>query len=271
MGDDAVGGNAPPEQIGKMAALLGAALADGAMGLSTSQSHTHNDGDGQPVPSRGASREELLALAAAVRAQPGTQLEAIIPGCLSGFTDADIDLLSNMSKAADRPLNWNVLGVSAGNPEGRTTSCVEHRDTVAPGGQHVLDAAADTVSSRFAVDSRHEQFVVFGVDVPHRGCDGEPYGVRIQRPPGGASTDPAAAAGSRVTGDRIGAAWRTTRERLANGDDERLLETRVLVEPSNLVAFLAAGACVSVGEALALGALDRLRFHQNALALIAFA
>jgi N-acyl-D-aspartate/D-glutamate deacylase len=70
------------------------------------------------VPSRSASHQELLALAAAVRAQPGTQLEAIILGCLSGFTDDDIDLLTGMSKAADRPLNWNVLGVSAGNPEG---------------------------------------------------------------------------------------------------------------------------------------------------------
>ena len=118
MGDDAVGGDASPEQIEKMAALLGGALTDGAVGLSTSQSNTHNDGAGQPVPSRSASREELVTLAAAVREQPGTTLEAIIPGCLSGFTDDDIALLTDMSRAADRPLNWNVLGVSAANPEG---------------------------------------------------------------------------------------------------------------------------------------------------------
>ena len=118
MGDDAVGGDASPEQIEKMAALLGGALTDGAVGLSTSQSNTHNDGGGQPVPSRSASREELVTLAAAVREHPGTTLEAIIPGCLSGFTDDDIALLTDMSRAADRPLNWNVLGVSAANPEG---------------------------------------------------------------------------------------------------------------------------------------------------------
>jgi N-acyl-D-aspartate/D-glutamate deacylase len=118
MGDDAVGGQAGPGQIDRMVALLEDALADGALGFSTSQSHTHNDAAGQPVPSRAASREELLALAAGVRRHPGTTLEAIIPGCLSGFTDDEITLLTDMSRAAGRPLNWNVLGVSAANPAG---------------------------------------------------------------------------------------------------------------------------------------------------------
>ncbi|MCW2662991.1 MAG: aminoacylase [Mycobacterium sp.] len=118
MGGDAVGGEASPDQIEKMVAVLHDALGAGALGMSTSQSPTHNDAAGQPVPSRSASREELVTLAAALRGHPGTTLEAIIAGCLSGFTDDDIALLTDMSVAADRPLNWNLLGVSAANPDG---------------------------------------------------------------------------------------------------------------------------------------------------------
>jgi len=118
MGEDAVGGLATPAQVDRMVALLHEALADGGIGFSTSQSQTHNDGSGEPVPSRSASRDELLALATGVREHPGTTLEAIIPGCLQGFTDDEVALLTEMSIAADRPLNWNLLGVSAANPAG---------------------------------------------------------------------------------------------------------------------------------------------------------
>ena len=100
-----------------MEAALHAALAEGALGFSTSQVHTHNDGDGQPVPSRAAGREEMERLAAAVRGHDGTTVELIVPGCLNGFTEEEIDFLATMSLLADRPVNWNVLGVSAMNPD----------------------------------------------------------------------------------------------------------------------------------------------------------
>ncbi len=118
MGDRAVGGTATDEDIDAMEAALHAALEEGALGFSTSQVHTHNDGDGQPVPSRAASRAEMERLAAAVRPHEGTTLELIVPGCLNGFTEDEIDFLTTMSLLADRPVNWNVLGVSSMNPHG---------------------------------------------------------------------------------------------------------------------------------------------------------
>ena len=118
MGERAVGGTAGAGDLEEMEAALHTALAEGALGFSTSQVHTHNDGDGQPVPSRAASREELERLAGAVRSHDGTTVELIVPGCLNGFTDEEVDFLATMSLLADRPVNWNVLGVSAMNPDG---------------------------------------------------------------------------------------------------------------------------------------------------------
>jgi N-acyl-D-aspartate/D-glutamate deacylase len=118
MGERAVGGEATPEDVTAMVAALHAALDEGALGFSTSQVHTHNDGDGQPVPSRAAARTEMERLAAAVRDHDGTTLELIVAGCLNGFTDEEVDFISTMSLLADRPVNWNVLGVSAMNPDG---------------------------------------------------------------------------------------------------------------------------------------------------------
>ena len=103
-------------QIEAMAGLVAEACRAGALGFSTSTAPTHNDGDGNPVPSRGADAEELVSLAAAVREAPGTTLECILAGCLNGFTEDEKDLLTRMSLAGNRPINWNVLGVSGDEP-----------------------------------------------------------------------------------------------------------------------------------------------------------
>ncbi|KKD03359.1 aminoacylase [Streptomyces sp. WM6386] len=117
MGADAVGGRPSEEQLAQMLRLLNAAMDAGAWGLSTTQSSTHSDGDGQPVASRHAEPAELVALAKAVGEHEGTQIEAIVAGCLDQFSDAEIDLFVEMSAAAGRPLNWNVLTVDASVPE----------------------------------------------------------------------------------------------------------------------------------------------------------
>lgn len=115
MGRDATGNEADAKQVEAMATMLHDALAAGGLGFSSSQAHTHNDGDHNPVASRFASRSELLALSAVVREHPGTTLEFITDGCLDQFSDQEIDLMVAMSLTARRPMNWNVMGVSARN------------------------------------------------------------------------------------------------------------------------------------------------------------
>ncbi|MER7482478.1 D-aminoacylase [Streptomyces sp. NPDC126510] len=117
MGPESVGGQPSQEQLAAMVRLLREAMDAGAWGLSTTQSSSHSDGDGQPVASRHAQPAELLALARAVGECEGTQIEAIVAGCLDQFSDAEIDLFVEMSAVAGRPLNWNVLTIDAAVPE----------------------------------------------------------------------------------------------------------------------------------------------------------
>lgn len=117
MGERAIGNPARPDDVVGMATALHDALAAGGLGFSSSQAHTHSDGDHNPVASRFADRDELLALSAVVGEHAGTTLEFITDGCLDQFSDAEIDLMIAMSRAANRPMNWNVMGISGRNPQ----------------------------------------------------------------------------------------------------------------------------------------------------------
>ncbi len=116
MGPRANSDHATPEELKAMKALVGTSLAEGALGFSTTVSPTHNDGDGNPVPSRFASRHELIELAAVVRHHEGTTLE-LLPNL--DFGDDQIDLLVDFSLAGGRPVNWNVLAVQGSSAQDR--------------------------------------------------------------------------------------------------------------------------------------------------------
>jgi N-acyl-D-aspartate/D-glutamate deacylase len=106
-----------PGELEELKELLHESLEGGGLGLSTTRSTTHIDADGVPVPSRWASEEEAIELSRVVGAHDGTSLELISQGCIGSFTEEEIELLAQMSSQARRPLNWNVLGTTAGETD----------------------------------------------------------------------------------------------------------------------------------------------------------
>ena len=111
MGERSVGHQAGPEELEAMKTMLRESIAEGGFGFSSSWATTHNDPTGQPVPSRHASEEEMVELARVCSEFDGTSLE-FIPA-VGRFGPESIDLISRMSAAANRPLNWNLIAVSS--------------------------------------------------------------------------------------------------------------------------------------------------------------
>jgi N-acyl-D-aspartate/D-glutamate deacylase len=116
LGADANHRSATADELDRLRAALGDALAQGALGLSTDVSHSHSDGNGDPVPARGADSHEILALCEETGRWPGTTLEGIFDGASDGFSEQELELLPQMSVRANRPLNWNLLVVDAKDP-----------------------------------------------------------------------------------------------------------------------------------------------------------
>ena len=117
MKEDAVGHIANDDQIALMRGLLAESLAAGGLGFSTGRSYTHDDWDGNPVPSRWASEAEVLELCRETGTHEGTTLEWVADGCMKGFSDSEVALMTNMSVEADRPINWNVLTIDSARPD----------------------------------------------------------------------------------------------------------------------------------------------------------
>ncbi len=112
MGERAVGHEATPAELAKMVQLLRDSLAEGGLGFSSTISSTHNDYDGNPVPSRHASKDEMLTLARQCRDFEGTTIE-FLPGV--GWGEVEANYMADLSLAANRPVNWNVLVPNAAN------------------------------------------------------------------------------------------------------------------------------------------------------------
>jgi N-acyl-D-aspartate/D-glutamate deacylase len=112
MGERSIGHHANDDELATMQRLLAESLEAGGLGFTSSWATTHNDAQGDPVPSRHASADELVALAGVCRAYDGTQLE-FIP-TVGRFETEHVELLTAMSLAARRAVNWNLIAVNLG-------------------------------------------------------------------------------------------------------------------------------------------------------------
>ena len=86
----------------QLRAVLADALAAGALGFSTDISTAHSDGDGDPVPGKGASREEIWRCARSSAASRARRSTGIFDGGSTGFSDDELDTCSRMSAVANR-------------------------------------------------------------------------------------------------------------------------------------------------------------------------
>jgi N-acyl-D-aspartate/D-glutamate deacylase len=145
MGERATGERASEAELAEMGRVLRDGLLAGGLGFSSSWGEAHNDDDGNMVPSRYATEEELVELCRITGEFPGTSIE-FIP-TLETFTEPKMDLMARMSSEANRPLNWNALGVSA-DRLGEAKDRLRASDYAAERGGRVL-ALTIPLASRF--------------------------------------------------------------------------------------------------------------------------
>ncbi len=114
MHDAATAREATPDELVQMQRLLRDGLAAGGMGFSSTWSTSHNDHTGVPVPV--AARQPRRAARAVPRRAGVPRHDARVhPRRSASSRDETFELMSDMSAAADRPLNWNLLQVYGQN------------------------------------------------------------------------------------------------------------------------------------------------------------
>jgi len=117
LGEDATKREATDDEIATMCEVLKRCFVEGAFGFSTSLHPAHSDEFGDPVPSRCASRLELMCLAGCLAGSAGTTMQ-LVPSQLARFSPEEVELLIGLSLVSDRPVNWNLLKVTSSDPEG---------------------------------------------------------------------------------------------------------------------------------------------------------
>ncbi len=117
MGERASDGVPTEDELGHMRALVCDAMAAGAAGFSSSQAPTHVDHDGQPVPSRKASFEEVLTLAEAAGEGGAGSIAFLAESAVQGYDARDRERLVQLAHRSGLPVVVQGMGFRPGARE----------------------------------------------------------------------------------------------------------------------------------------------------------
>jgi N-acyl-D-amino-acid deacylase len=118
MGEESSERAATVDEIAQMKNLLSEALAAGAIGFSTNQNRRHMREDGRPIPSRLATDEEILDLAA-VLGELNRGSVQISRGTLgiARPVEEDIALFHRLAETSGRPVIWQSIAHRMNAPD----------------------------------------------------------------------------------------------------------------------------------------------------------
>ena len=131
------------DEIEQMKGLTHDAMRNGAFGFTTSLSPTHFGWDGQPVPSRLSTHEEVIQLGAVLRDYHVGSIEIITETAVTGedkFSPNDQKLMTELSLQSGRPVNWNELSHTWERPT-VWRSQIEYMDRASSEGAQVYAVA----------------------------------------------------------------------------------------------------------------------------------
>jgi N-acyl-D-aspartate/D-glutamate deacylase len=154
MGRRAVTDKATDEEIGRMARLVQEGLKAGAMGFSTSRTHTHLTPDGTPVASRIAGWEEIERIVAAM-----AELDAGIfqagPDVLDRTeNEAFLARMRHFALAYKRPVMFGLISTRQGeDPPSWRTQTKTIKDVNAAGGRMFGQGTTRSINAMFSLKS----------------------------------------------------------------------------------------------------------------------
>jgi N-acyl-D-amino-acid deacylase len=134
MGEESMEREARPDEIQKIAALLGDAVQAGAVGFSTTTLAQHIGFQGRPLACRLASRDELKAYANELKRLGRGSIEVALTQRIGRVSDEEHDLLKFLLEESGRPVTWLAIASRPDKPEATDSILDRLQPLIARGG-----------------------------------------------------------------------------------------------------------------------------------------